>query len=72
MFRAHRIITVTELRKRFKRIAKEVIETEEPYLVLQKGGQKLVLVDAQSFDDMIQTITMAGLQRPQGVRSERL
>ncbi|MBX7145128.1 MAG: type II toxin-antitoxin system Phd/YefM family antitoxin [Oligoflexia bacterium] len=63
MFRSQRIITATELRKNFDRLAREVVETEEPYLIMQKHGRKVVLMDSLTFEDMVHMIGEMERQR---------
>ena len=53
MFTTDNIISASKLRKNFSDIARKIAEREVPFLVSQKNGKYLVLLEAQAFEDLV-------------------
>ncbi len=53
MFKVHQVITSNTLRKRFGDICRELEGQPQAVLVLQRRGAKLVLVNAEIFQDLL-------------------
>jgi hypothetical protein len=53
MFRTQQIVTSTQLIRRFRELSNYIEESHLPLLVSQKGGQFLVVVAAEVFEDLM-------------------
>ena len=52
MFRSTQVITATNLTRNLSGFMKQLREQPQALLITQKNGQKLVLVNAEIFDDL--------------------
>ena len=65
MFELGQIFTASELVKNYKRIISLLVRQPQPLLIMSKGGERFVLLEAEMFEDLMASkLRERGLDHP--------